>query len=435
MTRRALLLTSLLLSACDDTPARVPLPCDVRTRVCQHSVFEATAETRKQRGARPPPVRIITRARLAEEYRDQLEREAQQPEDESDVALRQMQEGLSLLGLLPTDQSFEEAFVEQAVESIAAYYSSYSKSITIIADAAEDEDEATFTLAHEYVHALQDQREDLAGLRERFVTGTDDDAALNALVEGEATWLSIVTYRDAVRGEQPADIDATSIFASSLEATLEDIESAPAPLINAGELLPYALGGAGVAQRYLDRGVSAIEALFAAPPRTLLAWVDTPALRRVDLEALPEPLDCGTPAPPDGYEVTLEDRLGLSGLLAARIALGATAEQAYEAGAGWRADLVTGYASAAQPEAVAIAWRIRLQSASAAQELALAVNEGSSERRAAALDSEVLVSAATDPTLLESWPDVSECPELERSQRRKAQSPLAALHARFGIVR
>jgi hypothetical protein len=435
MTRRALLVTWLLLSACDDAPARVPLPCDVRTRVCQRSVFEATAETRQQRGARPPPVRIITRTQLAEEYRDQLERAADEPENENDVALRQMQEGLSLFGLVPTEQSFEEAFVDQAVESIAAYYSSYSKSITIIADAAEDEDEATFTLAHEYVHALQDQREGLGVLRDRFVTGTDDDAALNALIEGEATWLSVVTYRRAVRGEQPADIDATTIFANSLEATLEDIESAPAPLINAGELLPYALGGAGVARRYLDRGVSAVEALYTAPPRTLLAWVDAPAVRRVDLEALPEALDCDTPTAPDGYEITLEDRLGLSGLLALGVALGATAEQAYEAGAGWRADLVTGYASAEQPEAVAIAWRVRLQSASAAQELALAVNESSSERRATALESEVLISAASDPALLESWPDATECPERERSQRRKARSALASLHARFGIVR
>src|SRR5690606_20776067 len=144
-------------------------PCDVRTRACQRSVFEATAATRQQRGAYPPPVRIITREQLAQEYREQLAADAERPESEAEAALRQMQRGLALLGLLPAEQSFEEAFVDQAVDSIAAYYSSFSKRITIIADSAEDEGEATFTLSHEYVHALQDQREDLSALRERFV--------------------------------------------------------------------------------------------------------------------------------------------------------------------------------------------------------------------------------------------------------------------------
>lgn len=435
MSRRALLGTWLLLAACDGDEARVPLPCDVRTRICQRSVFEATAETRQQRGARPPPVRIITREQLAREYRDQLADDAEQPASEDDVALRQMQRGLALLGLLPTEQSFEEAFVDQAVESIAAYYSSFSKSITIIADAAEDEEEATFTLSHEYVHALQDQREDLGALRERFAAASDDDAALTTLVEGEATWLSIVTFRREVRGDALQDIDATAIFDASLAATLEDIESAAAPLINASELLPYALGGARVAQLYAERGVAGIEPLFGAPPRTLLWWVDAPALRRVALDELPEPLDCDTPDAPDGYRITLEDRLGFSGLLAFRVALGQAAEDAYEASADWRADLVSGYAALDDPEAVAIAWRIRAPSAGAAEQLAQAVSEGASALAAAAVDREVLVAAASDAALLAGWPDAAQCPARDKSRRRVARSALAALHRRLGIVR
>jgi hypothetical protein len=433
--RWLLLGTCLALAACDDEPARVALPCDVRTSVCQRSVFEATAKTRLQGGARPPPVRIITRAQLAQEYRDDLAWAAEQPETEADIALRQMQQGLALLALLPRDQSFDEAYVDQAVESIAAYYSSRSRSITIIADAAENEDEATFTLAHEYVHALQDQREGLGTLRERFVTGTDDETALSALIEGEATWLSIVTYRGEVQGEAPEDIDVAAIFESSLAATLEDIESASAPLINASELLPYALGGAGVAERYLRHGASSLEALFDAPPRTLLAWVDAPALRRVARDQLPESLDCDAPAPPDGYDVTLDDRLGFGGLLALRVALGQTAEEAYAASAGWRADLVRGYAAEDDADSVAIAWRIRLQSASAAQSFALELNEGAPTLSATALDSEVLIAAASDPALLAGWPDAGACPEHDKARGRSMSSRLVALHRRLGIVR
>jgi hypothetical protein len=346
-----------------------------------------------------------------------------------------MQQGLALLALLPRDQSFDEAYIEQAVESIAAYYSSRSRSITIIADSAENEDEATFTLAHEYVHALQDQREGLGALREKYVTETDDETALSALIEGEATWLSIVTYRGAVHGQAPEEIDAARIFESSLAATLEDIESAGAPLINASELLPYALGGAGVAERFLRHGMSSVETLFQAPPRTLLAWVNAPALRRVARDQLPEPLDCDAPSPPEGYDVTLDDRLGFGGLLALRVALGQPAEEAYDAAAGWRGDLVRGYAAEDDPDSVAIAWRIRLQSASAAERFAQELREGAPTLAATALEREVLIAAASDPALLVDWPDAADCPQHDKARARSTHTPLVALHRRLGIVR
>jgi hypothetical protein len=428
---------ALFAIACSDDDWRVSLPCDVRTRACQRSVFEATAAVRQQRGARPPPVRIISRAQLAEEFRSELALRQDEPEDEATIQVRKTQQGLALLGLLPSEQSFDEAYIEQAVESIAAYYSSTAQDITIIADEAEDERYATVTLSHEYVHALQDQREGLVALRREFVQTTDDDVALTSLIEGEATWLSNVTYRGAVYDEPPETIDVRLFFDSSLEATLEDIESASAPLINATELLPYALGGRYVADRYLARDVRAIEALYAAPPLTLLAWLEEPAARGVDLETLPEPLDCGTPAAPDGYELLLEDRLGFAGLLAFHVGLGQSAEDAYALALRWRSDRVSSYASTDDPDAVAITWRIRLPSASAALQLAEFVTASQSESLAAvALDQEVLVSGTSNPEVLSSWPAADDCPALDKSRRHIApHGARVTLKERLGVVR
>jgi hypothetical protein len=151
---------------------------------------------------------------------------------------------------------------------------------------------------------------------------------------------------------------------------------------------------------------------------------------------LPEQLDCAPPSAPDGYERLIEDRLGFAGLLALRVAHGQSGADAYAWAGQWRADDVTSYASIDDEAKLAIAWRIRLGSPAAAQELSAALG-GTDGLQASAADREVLVRAASDADLLTGWPDPDDCARLDDKARVTGQpSPLlTALRRRLKPLR
>jgi hypothetical protein len=425
---RSVAAASLLLLACADDEETATLPCDVRTRACQKAVFIATAQARGQQGARLPPVRVITRKQLAEELAEAVAAQAGR-RDEAEARLsRQEQQAMALLKLMPAPdvQSSDDAYVEQAVSGIAAYYSSFSKDITVIADQAQDPDNGTFTLSHEFVHALQDQREDLTLWRKPLMKTSDDSVAAKALTEGEATWLSYVTYFAQVRDVPADEIETDRLFQPMLMGFLADIASQPAPLLNALESLPYPLGGDEVAEVYLGTGISAVQALYKAPRTTLREWAD-PAI-----PGLPEALDCALPSAPEGYARVLDDRLGFAGLLAFYTALGQNGEAAYQSALAWRGDALVAYADDAAPEAVAVAWRLRLASSEAAEQLAALAASHTIEARASA--NEVLLAAATQADLLQAWLPFEVCGSADKG-RSHPDERRPTLDELLGIVR
>jgi hypothetical protein len=422
----ALLVTAAAGCAEEDDPS---LPCDISSRACQRSVFRATAETRGQSDARLPRVRVISREQLAAELRASVEHQSDERDPDQLRAEEQGQRALSLLGLLPppAKQTTGEAYVEQSVATIAAYYSHGSRDVTVIADQTEQKDDATITLSHEFVHALQDQRDGLSGLRQRYVQTTDDDVALTSMVEGEATWLSYATYFREVRQQAVEDVDYPRLFGRMLADTLHQVEVSGAPLIDATELLPYPLGGFRIATLDVEDGPESIRELFGAPPLALRWWIeDAPS-------GLPFMLECDLPLPAEGYEFLGADRLGFGGLLAYRSAQGESGMDAYLAAEHWRADQIGSYGSLSDGQAAAVVWRVLLDSESAALELASLAGE-SGEVTATVQGQAVVLSAATDPALLESWRPDEACPR-EKGRTSSQHSALAAIKRRLGLFR
>jgi hypothetical protein len=116
-------------------------------------------------------------------------------------------------------------------------------------------------LAHEHAHALQDQHYDLE-TRMDHLEG-DEYAALEALVEGEAT---IVMYVWAVKRLSLADWDEIE-EPEELEVPSDyvPLESMPTILWRTGEF-PYVDGAAFVYRFWEPGGWDAVEDMWEAPP-------------------------------------------------------------------------------------------------------------------------------------------------------------------------
>jgi hypothetical protein len=129
--------------------------------------------------SRPVPGVVLDRAGLLARVKQHLASELP-PE-----AIRNEGLALQLLGFVPTTFDYEAAEYDLLQDQLAGYYEPADRTMYMAGDLAEPEAEAT--LAHELVHALQDQRWDLA-TRCKYEAGAGDRAeAVSALAEGDAT--------------------------------------------------------------------------------------------------------------------------------------------------------------------------------------------------------------------------------------------------------
>ncbi|HEY3933175.1 MAG TPA: hypothetical protein VGL65_01020 [Gemmatimonadales bacterium] len=137
-------------------------------------------------------------------------------------------EGISaayrLLGMLPDSLDLRKLFLDLYTEQIAGFYD--PDSTTLFAIEGSDPAQLRLVLAHELVHALQDQYVALDSIL-RDSTDADRQAAAQAILEGQATLASLVvmvpgmdivnndgfwsTFRDQLQQQQTG----TSVYASA----------------------------------------------------------------------------------------------------------------------------------------------------------------------------------------------------------------------------
>ena len=100
-------------------------------------------------------------------------------------AIRNEGLALQLFGFVPTQFDYEGAEYQLLQDQLAGYYEPADGTMYMASDLGDEEADAT--LAHELVHALQDQRWDLE-TRSRYHAGDGDRSeAVSALAEGDAT--------------------------------------------------------------------------------------------------------------------------------------------------------------------------------------------------------------------------------------------------------
>jgi hypothetical protein len=312
---------------------------------------------------RPVPGAVLDRSVLLARVKDHLARELP-PEAIIDEGL-----ALQLFGFLPTTFDYEAAEYQLLEDQLAGYYEPADATMYMAGDLGEPEAEAT--LAHELVHALQDQRWDL-GARCKYHPGEGDRSeAVSALAEGDATSAMFDVLVGPARGPASALDIPDEVFAEQIRAGMDQGPGAGAPRIMRASLAaPYIYGTLFVHALRRKGGWASVDRAWDDPP------VSTEQILHVDKWLLHEgPLPVAAPphvALGEGWKVADEDS---EGELGTRLAFEQwmDAPKAAELAAGWGGDrgvLLT------DAERVAFAWRLRYDADGAAHSRAGAAFRG-----------------------------------------------------------
>jgi hypothetical protein len=303
----------------------------------------------------PVPGAVLDRPALLARVKEHLTRELP-PE-----AIRNEGLALELFGFVPAGFPYEEAQYKLLEEQLAGYYEPADGTMYMAGDLGDAEAEAT--LAHELVHALQDQRWDLA-TRCKYQPGQGDRSeAVSALAEGDAT----SAMYDLVLARAPGSPYKSALdipdetFADQIRAGVESIEGgtgAAAPRIMRTSLAaPYMYGTLFVHALRRRGGWPSVDRAWDDPPIT------TEQILHLDKWAAHEaPLEVYAPAHGtlgEGWTVADEDS---EGELGTRLAFEEWVDPRTAAAisAGWGGDrgvlLKNG-------ERLAFAWRLRYDAA------------------------------------------------------------------------
>ena len=147
-------------------------------------------------------------------------------------------------------------------EQVLGYYDPERRELFVRDDQQPLDPEAQDTLAHEYVHSLQDQYFDLKKLRPKQSHNNDRDTAVTGLIEGDAV-LSQVLF--AQRYMSKADFAA--LIQKSGSGPTTQLNKAP-KYIQDSLTFPYDQGAQFVLALYQNGGYAAIDNALRNPPDT-----------------------------------------------------------------------------------------------------------------------------------------------------------------------
>lgn len=278
-------------------------PCDVREVACQERLASIAACVFGSDEAPSVAVRVLGEDELREELLAEVERPSAD-QLASDAALESM---LIDLDLAARGDFTSTRTVDELLERFDGLYRDAERGITLVdRGAAQDSVAAAALLVHEFVHALQDERYDLAALGERAGDESDAALALRAIVEGQATWYQ---YRvvAAMLGYESTAVDFERIFAEMRADLVAEAASDESRYLATFGTFPYAFGTNLAYEAWLVGQQGFEAALFAEPPSTTreviwrsMGW-EEPIIELPTFEQ---------PAPSDGFTLLVSDSLG-----------------------------------------------------------------------------------------------------------------------------
>lgn len=336
-------------------------PADDPTRAAEAEVRRMLATVARARGLpvkRDVPGRVLDRAGILARIREHVAREI--PPD----VLTYQGESLAALELIPADYDFLAGTYRLLQGRIAGFYEPADGTMYLVDDL--DEAEANETLAHELVHALQDQSYDLGKLLAYRAGDSDRLAAVHSLIEGDATSAML----DVVAGTAFAIDEAMLRKLVAISTAMSTVGDTPRALQESLSV-PYTDGFGFVQRLRKAGGWPRVDAIWRALPES------TEQLLHPEKLASREP-PIAVPAPPvdalgPDFKAVFDDVMGEQGL---RIAFAdyAHRELATAAAAGWGGDrfVVARRAHPMTPGLAeyGLAWRLRFDTAADAKEAA-----------------------------------------------------------------
>ena len=158
-------------------------------------------------------------------FKKRIEPKVVSPDDARDAALRDLddtyppadrradEELLKLLGLVPRDTDIVKVLSAISSEQVVGYYDTRRKELRLVSgNGADSPALVDITLAHELVHALEDQ---VFGLKEPSGTTDDESSALTALHEGTATYVMNEFAKCCVNASDLALGSFSALFSSA----------------------------------------------------------------------------------------------------------------------------------------------------------------------------------------------------------------------------
>jgi hypothetical protein len=168
-------------------------------------------------------------------------------------AIAGMSAAYTMLGLLPDTLDLRALLLELYLEQVAGYYDPATKTMYVVEGIAADQ---RTVMAHELVHALQDQNTNLDSLISRN-RGNDRQTAAQAAMEGHATLVMIAALAEHLtdREIEPASLPDPG---ADLRPALESAEAYPvlrrAPrVVREALIFPYVDGARFVQQLWKAR--------------------------------------------------------------------------------------------------------------------------------------------------------------------------------------
>ncbi|MDP8999660.1 MAG: hypothetical protein M3O46_06065, partial [Myxococcota bacterium] len=176
---------------------------------------------------------------------------------------------LQLLGFVPTKFDYEAAEYQLLEDQLAGYYEPADGTMYMASDLGDEEADAT--LAHELVHALQDQRWNLQE-RSKYHPGDGDrSGAVSALAEGDATsaMFDVLIARSAAGAGKTALDVPDDLFSEQIRQGMNQGPGAKAPHVMRSSLAsPYIYGTLFVHALRRRGGWEAVNRAWADPPTT-----------------------------------------------------------------------------------------------------------------------------------------------------------------------
>jgi len=175
---------------------------------------------------------------------------------------RSYENALKRIGLLSPNLDFMKSITDLLSEQVAAFYDPDVHKLYTFSETDLRNNLNRTILAHELIHALQDQNFQFHQLALR--TKNNDDAALasSALVEGDATYQMSAYLRKNYRANEI--LKDLRVIGSQ---NMDQLRSAPAYLRDS-LVFPYQDGQVFVASLHALGGNAAIDAAFRDPPRS-----------------------------------------------------------------------------------------------------------------------------------------------------------------------
>ncbi len=353
-----------------------PTPGERKAQAAIDSALERVARLRELTPRGPVHGEVLDAAALVRHVEKTLDSEV------PPQALSGTAELLWALGTVPDGFDYQRSVLAMMSDELAGLYDPENKAMYLRRDLGEDAMHAT--LAHELVHALQDQHYGLDRMTDWRDDATDELSALSALAEGDATSAML---DDMLQGSGKLAFELPSELLEGqmrlLGGTSENAERVP-PILKRSLIAPYADGISFVHALRRQGGWQAVDSAWQKLPVTTEQLLHPekylagePALH----VAVPPPPGAAAPKPnaaaaatpaPSTWQVAFHDVWGEQSL---RLLLEEwmPMKSAAESASGWGGDRIAVYRSGAQS---AVAWHLLADDDASAERMLRAFARG-----------------------------------------------------------